>query len=406
MSTYNILRKGSSGEDVKKLQNALVSAGYDVGNTGADGIYGSNTERAVRNYQKDNGLAIDGIAGSQTLGSLYSPEKKAETATKSEPAEQKISLYDPQEDSAYKKAAEKLQQTIESMPVYTPEYESQLQQLYEQIVGRDAFAYDINQDTLYRQYRDLYESQGKLAMMDTMAQSAALTGGYANTFAQNAAQQAYQSYLQQLSAKVPEFYDRARAEYDRQGQAMLDQYALLEGKQEAQYNAYQDQLQQYWKQVQLDADQVDAAYNRGYENYRDAQKDLQWEKEFAQKQAEFAQEQAEFAQKQKEADREYELALQKYYSSLTSKSKAKEETEDEQEKTPDKEDILLPKKQEEEAALTWDAGMWEGYFANVRQTLGAAAAQEELERLIQRSVLPTNMVVYATIGARGAFKGH
>ena len=65
------LKTGSSGSDVKKLQKALVDAGYDVGGTGVDGVFGKNTAAAVKKYQKDNGLAVDGIAGKNTLGSLY-----------------------------------------------------------------------------------------------------------------------------------------------------------------------------------------------------------------------------------------------------------------------------------------------------------------------------------------------
>lgn len=64
------LRQGSKGDEVKKLQSALISAGYDVGSTGADGIYGSKTASAVKAYQKANGLSVDGIVGTQTWGSL------------------------------------------------------------------------------------------------------------------------------------------------------------------------------------------------------------------------------------------------------------------------------------------------------------------------------------------------
>lgn len=71
MASYTMLQNGSSGEDVRKLQNALVGAGYNVGSTGADGIFGSNTAAAVRKYQQDNGLSVDGIAGDKTLGKLY-----------------------------------------------------------------------------------------------------------------------------------------------------------------------------------------------------------------------------------------------------------------------------------------------------------------------------------------------
>ncbi|MBR5775399.1 MAG: peptidoglycan-binding protein, partial [Bacteroidaceae bacterium] len=77
MATYTMLSNGSSGSEVRKLQQSLVDAGYDVG--GVDGIYGSNTESAVRKYQQANGLAVDGIAGDETLGSLYAP--KATTTT-------------------------------------------------------------------------------------------------------------------------------------------------------------------------------------------------------------------------------------------------------------------------------------------------------------------------------------
>ena len=42
------LTYGSRGDDVRKLQQALQSAGYDVGSTGADGVYGRNTQAAVR----------------------------------------------------------------------------------------------------------------------------------------------------------------------------------------------------------------------------------------------------------------------------------------------------------------------------------------------------------------------
>ena len=55
MATYNKLSIGSSGEEVRKLQNALMSAGYDVGSSGADGKFGPSTSAAVKKYQKDMG---------------------------------------------------------------------------------------------------------------------------------------------------------------------------------------------------------------------------------------------------------------------------------------------------------------------------------------------------------------
>lgn len=65
------LRKGMKGEDVKKLQEALINLGYDLGKCGADGDFGSATKRAVEAFQKAKGLKADGIAGKATLGVLY-----------------------------------------------------------------------------------------------------------------------------------------------------------------------------------------------------------------------------------------------------------------------------------------------------------------------------------------------
>ncbi len=62
------VRRGSKGDAVKGLQNALWSRGYDPGPI--DGIFGSGTENAVMGFQSDNGLAVDGIAGPMTWGAL------------------------------------------------------------------------------------------------------------------------------------------------------------------------------------------------------------------------------------------------------------------------------------------------------------------------------------------------
>ena len=71
MASYTTLKYGSKGSEVKTLQEALIKAGYSVGSSGADGILGKGTESAIKKYQKDKGLTVDGIAGKNTLGSLY-----------------------------------------------------------------------------------------------------------------------------------------------------------------------------------------------------------------------------------------------------------------------------------------------------------------------------------------------
>lgn len=70
-SGYRLLYWGCEGSDVKRLQNALIAAGYKSYVRKADGIYGQWTYDAVCAYQKDHGLTVDGIAGRKTQNSLY-----------------------------------------------------------------------------------------------------------------------------------------------------------------------------------------------------------------------------------------------------------------------------------------------------------------------------------------------
>lgn len=67
------LRKGDVGEDVVELKKLLVKAGYSNGittNTPDSKNFGSKTKKVVQEYQKDNGLTVDGIAGIRTITSL------------------------------------------------------------------------------------------------------------------------------------------------------------------------------------------------------------------------------------------------------------------------------------------------------------------------------------------------
>jgi len=70
------LANGSTGDEVKKLQSALIYLGYLSG--GADGKFGDKTEAAVRLYQKTNGMTVDGIAGSATIKKINAEKQLCE----------------------------------------------------------------------------------------------------------------------------------------------------------------------------------------------------------------------------------------------------------------------------------------------------------------------------------------
>ena len=67
-----VLRRGDSGPAVEKIQQALIFLGFPVPKVGASGIFGDETELAVRSYQEARGLKVDGIAGPDTIGNLDS----------------------------------------------------------------------------------------------------------------------------------------------------------------------------------------------------------------------------------------------------------------------------------------------------------------------------------------------
>lgn len=64
------LRRGMSGSDVRALQMDLIALGYSCGVCGADGDFGRATESAVKAFQRDTHLTVDGIAGRNTYAAL------------------------------------------------------------------------------------------------------------------------------------------------------------------------------------------------------------------------------------------------------------------------------------------------------------------------------------------------
>jgi peptidoglycan hydrolase-like protein with peptidoglycan-binding domain len=69
-SNLPVLKKGSEGNSVKALQILLIGYGYSCGRYGADGDFGDDTEKAVRAFQADRGLEVDGVVGPDTWAEL------------------------------------------------------------------------------------------------------------------------------------------------------------------------------------------------------------------------------------------------------------------------------------------------------------------------------------------------
>ena len=124
---------------------------------------------------------------------------------------------------------------------YVNPYAGQIQELYEGISSRQPFQYDVNEDAMYQALKDQYITGGQMAMMDTMGQAAQMTGGYGNSYAQGVGQQAYQGYLQGLNDQLPDLYNMALQNYIQTGDAMLQQYSMLQDMAADDYGKWQDQ---------------------------------------------------------------------------------------------------------------------------------------------------------------------
>lgn len=78
---------GDTGSKVKDMQTKLIACGFSCGSYGADGDFGSSTEKAVKEFQKKVGIEVDGQFGKQSsakLEELYKKVSKKETGEKTE----------------------------------------------------------------------------------------------------------------------------------------------------------------------------------------------------------------------------------------------------------------------------------------------------------------------------------
>ena len=162
------------------------------------------------------------------------------------------------QSDAVTQAQQALQNQQANKPgAYQSQFQTGMNDLMGQIQNRPKFQYDVNADALYQQVAQNYMQQGQQAMMDTMGQAAAMTGGYGNSYAQTAGQQQYNQHLLGLTEMVPQFQQMALQQYQMEGDDLMDRYALMMQQDESAYARYQDDLNRYY----ADLDRAQAAFD-------------------------------------------------------------------------------------------------------------------------------------------------
>lgn len=138
-------------------------------------------------------------------------------------------------------------------------YDAMMTDLFQKIMSGGKFEYDMENDPLYQQYRTQYMREGRNAMRDTMGQAAALTGGYGNTYAQSAGEQAYGRYLERLNDVMPELYGQAYSRWQNEQNGLRDQYQMAAS---LANNAYDRGYNQWSTQLGLERADEQTAYER------------------------------------------------------------------------------------------------------------------------------------------------
>lgn len=176
--------------------------------------------------------------------------------TKAAPAP-KINPYD---DAVSVSSAKLAEIEAQKPAAYQSSYQGQIDALLNDILQGEKFNYDVEADPLYKQYKDQYITLGNQAMRDTTGNAAALTGGYGNSYAATAGNQAYQSYLGQLNNVVPSLYNSAMAVHQNKQAEKQNQLAALNSQESMDYQKYANDVGAYQNQL-----------NYWYQKYRDDQ---------------------------------------------------------------------------------------------------------------------------------------
>ena len=124
-------------------------------------------------------------------------------------------------------------------PTRNTEYENLYRDYLNQIINRDKFSYDAENDPNYQQYKNQYTREGNRAMQDTLGQISARSGGLASSYAGNAAAQANNYYMQQLADKIPELYQQAYNRYLKEFEMQMDTLGAIGNGRDYNLNAYQ-----------------------------------------------------------------------------------------------------------------------------------------------------------------------
>ena len=281
---------GSRGDSVRQLQSTLNSKGYSLD---VDGVFGSKTLAAVRDYQSRNNLAVDGIVGTQTYGKLYAPEQpKSGSSILGVSSELQDKLKTPYTPSEQVKSAERAYEAAKNAPAPSMPSRTGLDAAYEAVLNQQPFSYRAQSDPRYAQYVSLYRQLSGQAMEDVAGQAAALTGGYGSTYSQSLGAAAYQEAMQGLSGALQGLYDDAYQRYTDDAARLSQNYQMQKQQYEDDYRRYESEQGARRDAIDEARTQLQSAESLSYQEYekllsyywqlaKAQNSDYRWQREYA-----------------------------------------------------------------------------------------------------------------------------
>lgn len=164
-------------------------------------------------------------------------DKDAKTTTPVQPASA-TPITTPTSNSQVGTAMQKIDSALQP---YSSKWQGLIDSTLNSLQNGKPFSYDLNGDILYHQYAEQFGRSADRAMRDTVGQVSALSGGYGNSYAQTAGQQAYSDTMSGLNDVIPQLYQLALNKYNQEKQDLKDMLSIYQDMENSDYGKYIDE---------------------------------------------------------------------------------------------------------------------------------------------------------------------
>ena len=172
-------------------------------------------------------------------------------STDAEKAKAKIENWEKERPKSYKSA-----------------YSQSIDSIVEELLSMK-FDGNIENDPLFNLTRDESIKQGLLAMEDTLGKALSMTGGYANSYAQSAAQGAYAKELSGYTQLIPELYEAAYDRFSDERESVKDAVKLLRSLDDSDFDRYTDMMKQYLSEGEMLFDNYNTLSKEEFDRFLD-----------------------------------------------------------------------------------------------------------------------------------------